>query len=196
MKREKMKYVGIALIFLLCGVYYLCTQHNSETDVFQVQTTEETKEIEMTGVPEEEKTKEQQLIVHVCGAVVNPGVYTMKPEERVYQAILAAGGTLPEAAADGLNQAGTLEDGMQLYVPYQGEATVSTEESSRETGVNINVATKEELMTLPGIGESKAEAIIAYRQEHGDFQRIEDLTNISGIKSGVYEKIKEQIRIR
>lgn len=195
MKKKKMQYIGIALIFLICGVCYLYIQQSTNPEVLQVQKPEETVEKEVLVTPVEE-SEEQQLIVHVCGAVVNPGVYTMESDDRVYQAIQAAGGVLPEADGDRLNQAGTLEDGMQLYVPFQGEATVSTEEESQDEGVNINLATKEELMTLPGIGESKAEAIIAYREEHGEFQRIEDLTNISGIKNGVYEKIKEQIRIR
>lgn len=195
MKKKKMQYIGIALIFLICGVCYLYIQQSTNPEVLQVQKPEETVEKEVLVTPVEE-SEEQQLIVHVCGAVVNPGVYTMESDDRVYEAIQAAGGVLPEADGDRLNQAGTLEDGMQLYVPFQGEATVSTEEESQDEGVNINLATKEELMTLPGIGESKAEAIIAYREEHGEFQRIEDLTNISGIKNGVYEKIKEQIRIR
>lgn len=202
MKSKKLKYIGIALIFIVCGVYYLYTQQDMSAEILQIQTAEGTdteKESPDSGVsdiPEQETEQEHTLIVHVCGAVANPGVYTMKPEDRVYHAIEAAGGVLPQADGDRLNQAETLTDGMQLYVPFQGEEKGSPSEDKEETGVNINQASKEELMTLPGIGESKAEAIIAYRQEHGDFKQPEDLTNISGIKNGVYEKIKGQIRIR
>lgn len=202
MKSKKMKYIGIALVFMVCGMYYLYTQQDMSSESLQVQTEEGTDtehELQKSGVsdiPKQEIEQEHTLMVHVCGAVANPGVYAMKPQDRVYHAIEAAGGVLPQADGDRLNQAETVTDGMQLYVPFQGEETDSSKEDRKETGVNINQATKEELMTLPGIGESKAEAIIAYRQEHGEFKQPEDLTNISGIKNGVYEKIKGQIRIR
>lgn len=107
---------------------------------------------------------------------------------------------MPEGAENYVNQAAAVTDGEQLYVPFQSEVemegVISKSQEDGESGVNINTAGLEELMTLPGIGESKAQAIIQYREEHGAFQNIEELTNISGIKSGVYEKIKELVRIR
>ena len=107
---------------------------------------------------------------------------------------------MPEGAGNFVNQAATVMDGEQLYVPFQAEVEMGVMDSegkeSGESSVNINTAGLEELMTLPGIGESKAQAIIQYREEHGGFQSIEELTNIAGIKNGVYEKIKELVRIR
>ena len=111
-----------------------------------------------------------------------------------------AGGILPEGAENYVNQAAAVGDGDKLYVPFQTEveqeAVISQSPHSGDKRVNINTASQEELMNLPGIGASKAQSIIQYREEHGAFQDVEELTNITGIKSGVYEKIKELVRIR
>ena len=116
-------------------------------------------------------------------------------------AVKAAGGFTEDAAREDINQAEKMKDGQQIYVPSKKEA----EESSAGTGstngkdssgkININTAGKEELMTLPGIGESKAGDIIAYREEHGPFSKTEDIMKIQGIKEGIYSKIKDSIAI-
>ena len=87
---------------------------------------------------------------------------------------------------------------MTIYVPGNDEeiSVGNTQYPAVEDGlVNINTADKETLMTVPGIGESKADAIIAYRNEHGMFEKIDDLMNIPGIKDGVFQKIKEYIKV-
>ena len=112
---------------------------------------------------------------------------------RIWDAIQAAGGTTPEAREEALNQAEHVVDGQTIYVPAREEET--TESLTSDGRININAASKEEWMTLPGIGESKAETILEYRKEHGAFQSIEDLMNIPGIKEGVFNKIKEQIKV-
>ena len=108
-----------------------------------------------------------------------------------------AGGMTEEAAAYALNLARIAVDGEQIYVPdaeeIQGQSILSG--SGYEKKVNINTASMEELMTLTGIGEAKAESIIRYREENGGFQSIEDLMEIGGIKEGVFEKIKDDITI-
>lgn len=151
-------------------------------------------------------TTEEYAYVHLCGAVVNPGVYKMVSGTRVYEAVDMAGGVTEEADTQAVNMARPVEDEMQLYIPTKEEVkngivtqhggTVSQDnEETKEELLNINRATKEELMELPGIGEAKAEAIIAYREEHGIFTEITELMNISGIKEAAFSKIKDKIKV-
>lgn len=148
--------------------------------------------------------------IHICGAVVCPGVYQVPEGSRLYEAISQAGGLSADACDYMVNQAQIVTDGMQIYIPTVQEAEtvqsaypaagsgadwVTGREQTQDGSVNLNSATKEQLMTLPGIGESRAEAIIAYRQEHGGFSNVEELMNVSGIKQGVYDRLKERIRV-
>ncbi len=139
-----------------------------------------------------------EILVHVCGAVKVPGVYKLNEGARVYQAVEAAGGFLDTAESKAVNLAGMLSDGQQLWIPVIGETvtdSLSVTDSLKETDsrISINRATKEELMKLPGIGESRAEAIIAYRTEHGAFSKPEDIMLVSGIKEAAYAKLKDRI---
>lgn len=143
------------------------------------------------------------IFVYVCGAVNAPGVYELDADARVYEAIACAGGVREDAAEESVNQAQTLTDGERLYVPTDAEAEqgladpVQTEpgQGAADGKVNINTASKEELTTLNGIGESRAESIIGYRETHGGFQSIEELMNVEGIKEGVFSKIKDRITV-
>lgn len=146
-----------------------------------------------------------EVAVYICGAVTHPGVYRFSQNTRVCDVIEAAGGLTKKADSSAVNQARFVQDGEQIQIPTKKESSSASKQIS-ETGakegtvssdgkVNINTATREELMTLPGIGEAKADAIIAYREEHGLFQKPEDIMNISGIKNGVYQKISEKITI-
>ena len=161
----------------------------------------------------------QTIYVDICGAVTSPGVYELPYGSRVFQAIEQAGGYLPEAAESYLNRAKGLSDGQQVYVPTQAEvdsqriaatqdgsevtAENSTETasgqktaSSTEQKIDLNTADVSQLTTLTGVGESKALAIIAYREENGPFTSAEDIMNVPGIKEGTYEKIKDKIAIK
>lgn len=153
----------------------------------------------------------QKIVVDVCGAVRNPGVYELEMGARIFQAVEAAGGYLPEAAQTYLNRARSLEDGQQIYVPTEeelvsesfeiqerapeaaGEEKTQTAEQPEDERVDLNTADVEQLTTLSGIGTSKAEAIIAYREAHGGFASIEELMNVEGIKEGTFSKIKDKI---
>lgn len=144
-------------------------------------------------VLESEGVTTESIFVHVCGAVQNEGVYELSVGSRVYEAIEKAGGFASDAATAEVNQAQLLQDAAKLYVPTVAEVQ---EMNSQETGkVNINQASAEELMTLPGIGESKAESIIRYRESSGSFQKVEDIMQIPGIKEALFEKIKDLIQI-
>ena len=165
-----------------------------------------------------ETNDSQSFVVYVSGYVNNPGVYELSAGSRVIDAIDAAGGYSKEAYDNYLNLASLISDGQMIYVPSEEEVSQGNVESiagngstsgigvngnggnsgSNGTGnsgglVNINSASKEELMTLPGIGESKADKIIAYREENGRFSTPEGIMEISGIKDGLYNKIKDKI---
>ena len=142
--------------------------------------------------------------VHICGAVAQPGVYCVDEGSRLYEVILLAGGLTEDAADQAVNQAQELTDGMQIYIPTQeevqsgifsGQTQSYRTEEMQDTRVNINTADEKLLCTLPGIGMTRAEAIISYRNEHGAFRNTEELMNVTGIKAGVYEKIKELIKV-
>ena len=150
------------------------------------------------------------IYVYVCGAVMISGVYQMPEGSRVCDVFQRAGGLTKEAAGDYWNQARILQDGEMIYVPTEEEAAERSPEEwagaassgnthQTESGgnkkVNINTASKEELMTLPGIGESKALAILAYRKEKGRFSSVNDLKDIPGIKEAVFSKIEEYITV-
>ena len=149
------------------------------------------------------------IYVDVAGAVRTPGVVKLARGARVYEAIELAGGVAKDAAISAVNQASVLQDGQQLYivtVEEQKTKQLSSSEVSLETSgegrvadagkVNINQASEEELMTLPGIGASKAADIVRYREEQGRFEQIEDIMNISGIKEAVFGKIKDKITVQ
>ena len=159
------------------------------------------------AAPEEEpsvstsEAAEETVFVDVRGAVVFPGVYELPAGSRVYQAVEAAGGLKPHAAADSVNQARELVDGEQVFVRTKQEMQGAQAENAGGTsdgdqGIDLNTADKKTLCTLPGIGEEKAEAVIAYRTENGPFSSAEEIMKVPGIKEGTYRKIKEYISVR
>ena len=202
----------LAAAVLAAGACYSCAP---QTDVVQEAGLEPDsgvdKEPEETeSAPKEERPPEEtkpssqaSYVVHVCGQVKEPGVYELEPGSRVYQAVEMAGGFGPDAASWYLNLAQEVADGMKIQVPTEEEAlawgnsggSLSVGQGQTETKVNLNTADEEQLMTLTGIGESRAADIIRYRQEHGPFERIEDIMNVSGIKEGAFQKIKDSITV-
>ena len=131
--------------------------------------------------------KEENICVYVCGSVNNPGVYEAAKDARIYEIV---------------DMAGYVSDGQMIYIP--GEQDISSggvtpagnsTEMSNVKLININTAGVSELMTLPGIGESRANDIIRYRTENGGFGCIEDIKKVSGIKDAAYSKIKDLIQV-
>ena len=144
-----------------------------------------------------------EIVVHIAGAVENPGVYTLTEGKRVEDALQKAG-IADNADADALNRAAVLFDGQKIVVPFQAERNMETgiepvrtddtvSQTSENKRININTANITQLMALPGIGEVKAGAIIRYRQEHGGFQNIDEVLLVNGIGSGIYAQIIDQI---
>ncbi|MCM1537543.1 MAG: helix-hairpin-helix domain-containing protein [bacterium] len=214
-----------------------------------------------SGVYAQDAQTPRTIYIHICGAVMHPGVYEVAEDSRLYEVIVLAGGLCADACDYLVNQAQSLTDGMQIYIPtmeeaqaladgtrtpgagtvggtqtfgtsaadgiqdfgaaatngaqipgVQGQTTqgqamdadVSAgadvqagqqESVARDTRLDLNSATKEQLMTLPGVGETRAGAIIAYREAHGGFRTVEELMEVNGIKQGVYDRLKEMIKV-
>lgn len=150
-------------------------------------------------------------LVHVSGAVANPGVYALSRQGRVQDALLAAGGALPKADLDGVNLAAFVEDGARIWVPWKAEATASPvsgksgydlqptprpPETTPIPGlIDLNRASQSELESLPGIGPVLAGRIIAYRQANGPFLKVEDLVGVEGIGPSVMKKIEGLVTV-
>ncbi|ALV47410.1 hypothetical protein MB46_04565 [Arthrobacter alpinus] len=144
------------------------------------------------------------LVVHVAGAVKNPGVFTLTQGSRVFQAIDAAGGALPEANLSALNLAATLSDGTQILVPVQGQASPVNPVNPAgpaDTGlapqglVNLNTATAAQIETLPGVGPVLAERIVAWRTDHGPFTSVEGLNAVTGIGPKLLAGLQELVTV-
>ena len=163
---------------------------------------EETTVVETTMLAEKSEvstTQETVIFVDIKGAVKNPGVYQMKVGDRVKDALEAAGGLTEEADSQKVNLAKRLEDQMVIVVPKVGEESEeiptgeTRKEATKEGKVNINTATVEELKTLKGVGEKKAEAIIEYRKKNGSFKTKEDLMKVRGIGKKLFDSFQERI---
>ena len=165
---------------------------NIETEAEEVVTKSLTKESESATL-----TLEEYIDVFISGCVNNPDVYTLKKGSIIKDVVEMAGGFSENACRDYVNLAKKLESGEHIIIPSQDEVKVLNpvqveDAPSSSSLVNINKASKEELMSLPGIGERKAEAIIKYRNSKS-FSNIEDIMNISGIKEAAFSKIKDKI---
>lgn len=147
---------------------------------------------------------DQTVQVYVCGEVAAPGVYQLKDGMRICDAVEAAGGLTKAASREYWNLAEKLSDGQMIYFPTEEEARerkasaeaagATVEESDGR--IDINTADAAQLVTIPGIGETRAAAILAYREKNGPFAKVEDIMQVSGIKSALFEKMKDYITIR
>ena len=182
------------ILLLLVGVGGLLSK--KEEAVEDVTVVETTVLVEKT---EDSTTQEAVIFVDIKGAVKNPGVYQMKSGDRVKDALDAAGGLTDEADSQKVNLAQRVEDQMVIVVPKVGEEAteipsgVTSKEAAKDGKVNINTATVEELKTLKGVGEKKAEAIIEYRKKNGSFKTKEDLMKVRGIGKKLFESFQERI---
>ena len=209
-------YTAGVLAFLSCGFLYSCTADKSAS-----YTIENSADSTANGTDFSEKDADgsasdgaaavdgadtitgqtqSTVFVYVCGNVVNPGVYEAAQGARVYELIDMAGGVTQDGCAEALNLAEHVSDGQKLYVPgydeYDFTENIAGQAGGAEQGgglVNINAADLELLMTLPGIGKTRAQAIIDYRESCGRFDSIEDIMQVSGIKESAFSKIKEYI---
>ena len=146
-----------------------------------------------------EKRHDEKIFVDVKGAVKHPGVFETTKDKRVKDLIEEAGGLLDDADTSTLNLSQRVKDQMVIYVLKHGEKpkqiSDSGSSSSNTDVININTANKEQLMKISGVGKTKAEAIISYREKNGDFKKKEDITKVRGIGKATFEKIKDKIEV-
>lgn len=205
--KKKAYYTVVLILTALCLISGCGQESGEELKEISLEETQKEKEessAEEKKAEDKESKKETKIFVYLCGAVGKPGVYEADSDDRLYEVIAMAGGLTAEAAQDAVNQARVVVDGEQIYIPTKEEMQTQAAQPGESPAegtklqdgkVNLNTATKEELMTLSGVGESRADSIIAYREENGRFQNTEELMQISGIKEGLYNKIKDNITV-
>ncbi len=214
------KKAGTLLLILVILIVSLCLASCSKgkedlvdltaeesTAEISAESTQTTETADPAKTPAEEE--DSSICIYICGAVNNPGVYELSGGARVFEAVEAAGGLTADAAEGAVNQAALLNDGDMITIPTAeemesaatqggitpaGSAAAVSDSSSGK--ININTAGSEELQKIPGVGPSKAQSIIDYREEHGAFTSPEDLMKITGIKEKTYEKMKDSICVR
>ncbi len=208
-KKNMIKLAMGVIAVLICGILYLYgnrgrgTIPSSDRWESAGQTEQQMDSSDSATEESQKETSRQDVTVYIdiSGQVKKPGVYSFDHEPRVVEVIEKAGGFTKKADTTAVNQAVMVADGTQLIIPVkgkktgQGTAASASLQENADPKININTASKEELMTLTGIGEAKATEIIAYRESHGGYHAIEDIKNISGIKDGVFKKIKDLITI-
>ncbi len=193
----KIKYVIITLLVVISGFAYSCSFKDNAVIIENEKDTttlcEESFNRE-TSKANLDELDENVIFIYITGSVISPGVYKLPPESHIFDVVEAAGGFSEQADVCSINMASILSDGDHIHVCAIGEAYTSESNGQSFNGlVNINTANKEQLMTLQGIGETRADSIITYRDTVGAFNTIEDIMKVSGIKEAAFAKIKEDI---
>ncbi|MGP4042380.1 helix-hairpin-helix domain-containing protein [Gracilibacillus sp. D59] len=150
-------------------------------------------------LPDDKEKVPTEYKIDIKGEIKSPGVYPVTENDRVEDAIQLAGGFTKEANKQSINLAERVYDEMVIYVPAKGETPEKTNVvqgvQDEDPKVKVNIASAEEMQAIPGIGEVKANAIIEYRETNGPYEKLEDLTKVSGIGDKTVERMKEYIRI-
>lgn len=212
-RKKQIVTVAVFLFFLAAGLWYyfqgskLIRQQKTDTEMTGVLDILVTQ-APVTQSPKPEVSVKKELVVYVCGAVKSPGIYTLPAGSRLYEAIAMAGGFSKEADSAYHNLARSIEDGERIYIlsfSETKELTVQQQMDGEEGAggavqanglINLNTATAEQLMTLPGIGEARAADILAYRAKIGQFTDIEELMNVTGIGEARFERVKDKITVK
>lgn len=198
--RQNVKSIILAfvcsLIVIIGGLFY-----------FNQSKTEDYSGVSFSNISNETNNKDEKaedkhdekIFVDVKGAVKHPGVFETTKDKRVKDLIEEAGGLLDDADTSTLNLSQKVKDQMVIYVLKHGEKpkqiSDSGSSSSNTDVININTANSEQLMKISGVGKTKAEAIISYREKNGDFKKKEDITKVRGIGKATFEKIKDKIEV-
>ena len=198
--RQNVKSIILAfvcsLVLIIGGLFY-----------FNQNKTEDYSGVSFSNISNETSNKDEKaenrhdekIFVDVKGAVKHPGVFETTKDKRVKDLIEEAGGLLDDADTATLNLSQKVKDQMVIYVLKHGEKPKQISDggssSSNTDVININTANKERLMKISGVGKTKAEAIISYREKNGDFKKKEDITKVHGIGKATFEKIKDKIEV-
>lgn len=192
----------ILIIFISCGLIFSCSLRKETVDLDNEAVSEEMKVSGFSDIDYGDdtaaETEQETICVYVCGNVKAPGIYYLDEGSRLFEAIDKAGGLNEEASDEALNLAENISDGMRIYVPSTDEVNADINigfSDTSEKQININTASADELKSLSGIGDTRAEAIIQYREKEGAFKTIEDLMNVSGIGKASFDKLKDHIRV-
>ncbi len=208
----------LSIIFLVAG--YIIN-HNKEEEYkevfldeqqyFQGQNSKgngENENTENKDSENQEKISDSKIVVDIKGAVKDPKEYELKAGSRVRDLIEIAGGLTPEADEEKIYFSKILEDEQCIKIYKIGEEVLDSEikveeQQEKSTGavdskgkININKATVDELMTIPGIGQVKAQSIVDYRNKNGKFNSVDELTNITGIGVKTLEKLRDKVDIK
>lgn len=218
--KQKIVFAGIIAVMVIVIIIYFITNFNNlygneegiEDSEFinieEINAVDTEVENEIEAKLENNIEDEEEIIVHVAGAVNNPGIVKLKENKRIADAINLAGGPTKDADVNQVNLAYILEDGQRVYIPTKNEkleesqyvidGSGNTNENigKEEKKVDINNASQTELETLPGIGPSLASKIIEYREQNGGFKNIEELQNVKGIGDAKYSEIKDNVLVK
>ena len=199
-KKNKIKIVAVPVLVIAAVLFFWLNSGSDEIKIDEGNSSA----IEEDGVSQQEVNSTQShLYVDIGGEVMKPGVYEVSDGTRLFEVIDKAGGLTEDADIDGINRAETVQDGQKIMIGRHGENPDENRDSysannvtdSGEDKVNINTADAAALQTIPGIGPSKADRIIEYRESEGKFNEIDDIKNISGIGNKTFESIKEYITV-
>ena len=214
-KKNKILLIVIVAIVAIISYYFIFDRKeewlNNQEQNLEIKEEIKTNDQIENNSNEQQLEKNENIIVHVSGAVNKEGIVELKNNSRIIDAIDKAGGLKDEADITNINLAYIIEDGMKIHIPSkeEKESTIIVESNidsgtvgqsneiksnnNKKLKININTATKTDLETLPGIGESTALKIIEYRKEKGKFKLIEDIKQVNGIGENKFNKIKELI---
>ena len=198
--RQNVKSIILAfvcsLVLIIGGLFYF--NQNKTEDYSGVSFSNISNETNNKDEKAEDK-HDEKIFVDVKGAVKHPGVFETTKDKRVKDLIEEAGGLLDDADTSTLNLSQKVKDQMIIYVLKHGEKPKQISDggssSSNTDVININTANKEQLMKISGVGKTKAEAIISYREKNGDFKKKEDITKVRGIGKATFDKIKDKIEV-
>jgi len=198
---KKFILVIISLFIIICVAIFFFTKDDS-TDVIS------TNDFYIPTNCSENTEEISEIVIHIDGEILNPGIVHLPSQSRISDAINAAGGATILADTSKINLAYILKDGQKVYIPSiydeeivvyitdePGKDVIIPDENPASSLININSATANELQELPGIGSSTAQKIINYRKEYGKFESIEDIMNVSGIGESKFNSLKDLICI-
>lgn len=202
--KEKIIMSMVILVISIIGLKLFLSKNVAKVSQFEEVVLTDTTDL--IAETEKENNDVVKMYVDIKGAVKLPGMYEVTSDMRVLNVIDMAGGLKETADDSQVNFSQRIEDQMVIYIPVEGEelsetviagsnsntANISKDEEGK---INLNQATKEELMTLSGVGEKKAEKIIEYREENGSFKTIEDLKNVNGFGEKSFESLEKYISI-
>ena len=198
--RQNVKSIILAfvcsLVVIIGGLFYF---NQSKTEDYSGVSFSNTSSVPINKDEKNEEKHDEKIFVDVKGAVKHPGVFETTKDKRVKDLIEEAGGLLDDADTSTLNLSQKVKDQMVIYVLKHGEKPKQISDggssSSNTDVININTANKEQLMKISGVGKTKAEAIISYREKNGDFKKKEDITKVRGIGKATFDKIKDKIEV-